>query len=280
MTSASHNPYKVLGVTPLASEEEIKDAYRKLAMEYHPDRNPNDEYAEQRFKEITEAYTSLRDIKSKRQFKTSQENSSSSDTYVQFDLQDIFKNIPKSSPRSPHIGNTIFSALLKGINNLATDFMRQQGLVAGEDHFTTLSINLNEARYGTIKRLRIPKSKKQVDVSVPTNVQNGQKLRLQGQGGEGNPSGDLYVTLNVEMPKGVIFDGKDLHTQLAITPLEAKHGLNSKLLGLKLDLPAGLQDGQRVRISGGGLAGGDLLITTRVRVWQGLWRNMKDRFRY
>ena len=282
MASTLNNPYKVLGVTPLASTEEIKIAYRKLAMKYHPDRNPNDKHAEQRFKEVTEAYISLRDIKSKRQFDSSQEPNNSSDSYVHFDLKDIFEktNISKPSPRSSYIGNAIFTALLKGVNNLAADFMRQQGIVAGEDYFTNLKISLNEARYGTIKRLRVPKSKKHMDVSVPVSVSNGQKLRLQGQGGKGNPPGDLYVTLSVKIPKGVRFDGKDLHTQLTITPLEAKHGLKSKLLGLKLDLPAGLQDGQRVRISGGGLAGGDLLITARIRVWQGLWRNIKDRFRY
>ncbi len=281
MASTLPNPYKVLGVSSLASTEEIKTAYRKLAMKYHPDRNPNDEYAEQRFKEVNEAYASIRDIKSKRQF-NDQEPNNASDPYVQFDLRDIFEkaNISKPSPRSSYLGNAIFSALLKGINNLATDFMRQQGFVAGEDYSTALQISLNEARYGIIKRLRVPKSKKRIDVSVPAGVSDGQKLRLQGQGGMGNPPGDLYVTLNVKFPKGVRVDGKDLHTNLTITPLEAKYGLKSKLLGLKLDLPAGLQDGQRVRITGGGLAGGDLLITTRIRIWQGLWRSTKDKFKY
>ncbi len=283
MTSTLHNPYKVLGVTPLASTEEIKTAYRKLAMQYHPDRNPDDKHAEQRFKEVTEAYASLRNAKSKRSF-NQQNNSTKNDPYINVDWQDIFKEVgitinQKNSTHSSHyLGDVIFNALLKGVNNLAKDFMHKQGLIAGEDYFAVLDINLDEARYGVVKRLNLPKSKKRIDVSIPADVHNGQKLRLEGQGGAGNPPGDFYVTLNLRLPKGVSFSDRDLHAELTITPLEAKYGLKSKLLGLKVDLPPNLQDGQKIRVSGGGIASGDLLITIKVRVWQGLWRKVKDWF--
>ncbi len=278
MSSTLHNPYKILGVTPLASTEEIKTAYRKLAMKYHPDRNPNNQYAEKRFKEVTEAYSSLRNIKSKRPF--NKQNSDFEDySYTKANWQDVFEKVDISfntNYSSNYVGNAIFNALLKGVNNVATDFMRKQGLVVGEDHSTVLCLNLNEARHGSTKRLRLPKSKKYLDVSTPANVYDGQKLRLRGQGGRGNPPGDLYVTLNVKLPREVSIKGKDINMALAITPLEAKYGLKSKLLDLNMSLPPGLQDGQRVRISGGGLAGGDLLITIKIRVWQGLWRKAKD----
>ena len=276
MDSVLHNPYKVLGLDSLASAEEIKTAYRKLAMQYHPDRNPDNEHAEQRFKEVNEAYASLRMVRNKREdsFREGQDGSQRS-SYTNFDWQEAFMS---DTFRSSRMGEVIFSTLLKGVSNLAADFVHQKSTARGEDKFVTLSINLEEARYGTSKSLTLSNSQEIIDILIPANSYDGQNLRLKNKGGIGNPPGDLFVTISVNLPEGVRLKDNDLHTELTLTPLEAKQGLKKMILGFNIDLPSNLGDGQRVRVSGGGLCGGDLLITVRIKVWQGIWRKVKDVF--
>jgi len=115
-----------------------------------------------------------------------------------------------------------------------------------------------------------------VEVKIPSGVKPGTKLRLRGLGGPGNPPGDAFVTIRVKLPAGVRLEGETLYTELPITVLEAARGTESRVFGFTVKTPAQAKDGQVIRIPGGGLAGGDLLIKLKVAVWQGLWRKLRD----
>jgi DnaJ-class molecular chaperone len=106
-------------------------------------------------------------------------------------------------------------------------------------------------------------------------VRSGTRLRLAGMGGPGQPPGDAFVRLEVDVPAHARLEGRDLATDVFLMPLEAARGVTTTTLGVPVRLAGGLRDGQRVRIPGGGL-GGDLLLTVRTDVWRGLGRATLD----
>ncbi|MEX2501172.1 MAG: DnaJ C-terminal domain-containing protein, partial [Trueperaceae bacterium] len=98
-------------------------------------------------------------------------------------------------------------------------------------------------------------------------------------GGPGGPPGDALVKVRVQLPPGVHRVGDELHTEVSVTPLEARNGLTTEVLGHELEVPAGTADGSTIRIPGGGLAGADLRVTVRQRVWRGYGRWLRDKMR-
>lgn len=308
MTKTLHNPYEVLGVSREASADEIRAAYRRLALKYHPDRNPGDAQAEERFKAISEAYATLRDPDARARFDRygSAQPSGGQPDMSDVDWQTIFReadiNIDwDARGGAPKTGNAVFDVLFGAV----TGMMRQSGLLPGENREVDLEISVREAREGTQRRVRIPgpsvcaqcrgrgvsadgsvcpvcrgqrvvRSGAYVDVSVPPQVRDGVRLRLRGLGGPGQPPGDAFVTVRLELPANVELRGNDLYTEVAVTPLEAERGTSLSVLGMSFKVLPGTQDGQQLRVPHGGLAGGDLWVTLRVGVWQGLWRQLRN----
>jgi len=298
------DPYDVLGVARDADADTIKRAYRTLALRYHPDRNPGDATAEEQFKRISEAYATLRDPEARQRFDTyghvgrgpvgARPDFSHVDWRVVFSEADI----PIDWSRAggiPSTGNVVFDTLFRGVSTL----FRQAGLLPGEDRQVRLRIDLETARAGGQRRVRLPGPMRcegcrglgrdaagacptcggsgrlarglSVDVSVPAGVRSGSKLRLAGMGGPGQPPGDAYVVLDVVLPSGVRSLERDLATELFVTPLEAERGAEVNVLGMPVRLPARSRDGSSVRVVGGGL-GGDLIVTIKIDVWRGLGR--------
>jgi DnaJ-class molecular chaperone len=107
-------------------------------------------------------------------------------------------------------------------------------------------------------------------VRIPPGVKPGQKLRLAGLGGPGRPPGDAFVELSVHIPNGLELKGRDLVGVLTVTPMEARRGTTRRLAGLEVTVPPGARHGARLRVGGGGLAGGDLLLRIDTDVWRGL----------
>jgi DnaJ-class molecular chaperone len=290
-----------LGVPASATSDEIKAAYRRLALKYHPDRNPGDRSAEARFKEISEAYATLRDPEARSRFDRfgraqpggARPDFSHVDWQTVFQEADIHVNWQAGAPRT---GNAVFDALF----GVVTGMMRGSGLLPGEDREVALELSLDEARLGALRRIRLPgpsicaqcrgsggacgrcggrgvvRGGAEVEVKVPPQVRHGSKLRLRGLGGPGRPPGDAYVALHVRMPNGAQLVGRDIHAQLPLMPFEAERGASLELYGTRVQVPPGARDRQTLRVKGGGLAGGDMLVTLKVAFWPGVGRKVSD----
>jgi molecular chaperone DnaJ len=305
---AANDPYEVLGVSRDADLDGIKQAYRRLALRYHPDRNPGDGAAEERFKAISEAYATLRDPELRRRYDSyghaGRGPAGTRPDFSHVDWRVIFQeaDIPMDWSRRggvPTTGNFVFDALFRGM----TTMFRQAGLLPGEDREVRARVELATARGGGSKRVHVPepvlcstcrglgrdadgvcamcggtgalRHGLDVDVTIPPQVRHGTRLRLAGLGGPGQPPGDAFVRLEVEVPPGAQLEGRDIVAEVHVTPLEAGRGVTTDVLGMRVRLHAGARDGQRVRVTGGGV-GGDLVITVRVDTWRGLGRAALD----
>lgn len=301
------DPYEVLGVSRDASADDVKSAYRKLAMRYHPDRNPGSKEAEERFKEISEAYAVLRDPDARSRFDRygtagpagAQPDFSTVDWRTIFTEADIPINWD-ARQGAPHSGNAVFDALF----GMMTGLFRNAGLLPGETREIRIQVPLELARRGGQRRVRVPGpsvcptchgqrlvqgqpcpdcggsgvrgSRAEVDVTIPASVHDGTRLRLRGLGGPGNPPGDLFVRIAVTLPSGARLEGDDVHAELHLMPAEAARGVVTRFAGAEVRLPAGSQDGQQVRMRGRGLGQGDLVLTVRHDFWRGLARAASD----
>jgi curved DNA-binding protein len=285
---AKRDYYEVLGVKKTATEEEIKKAYRKLAMKYHPDRNPGNKQAEERFKEINEAYAVLSD-KGKRQqydqFGPSgfSQRFSQEDIFRGFDISDLFKDLGFST-------NDVFSRIFGGGGRGAKarygsfdDLFGQRGgqpydfgdmssggayqthgpmAERGQDIQSELNLTLQEAAFGGEKKVKFSKGGKveEVTVKIPPGIESGKKLRLAGKGMDGvggRPPGDLYLKVNiVEHP---IFkrEGSDINLDKEIKISEALLGTTIEVPTLdgpkNIKVPPGTQSNSRIRLKGFGL---------------------------
>lgn len=304
----ARDPYEVLGVPRDADAETIKRAYRSAALRDHPDRNPGDAGAEERFKVASEAYATLRDPEARRRFDAYAAMGPRSGAgaprpdFGSVDWRAVFReaDVPIDWGRAggiPTSGNVVFDVLFQGVARA----FRHAGLIRGEDREVTLRLDVAEARAGAPRRLHVPgpllctacggagrthgeacatcggegvlRAGTEVDVRVPAGVRPGQRLRLQGLGGPGRPPGDAYAVIDVALPLGVTAEGRDLVTDLYVTPAEAQRGTAASVLGARVQVPRGTRDGQRLRVAGAGLGEGDLRVTVRVDPWRGLARD-------
>ena len=301
------NPYEVLGVAPDASAEDVKAAYRRLAMRYHPDRNPGSKEAEEQFKAISEAYATLRDPDARARFDrygTAGAPGAAPD-FSTVDWHTIFReaDIPIDWSRRqtmPQSGNAVFDALF----GMMTGLFRNAGLLPGETREISIRVPFELARRGGERRVQVPgpsvcrtcggqrsvdgqacadcggtgvrRGRSEVDVSVPAGVRDGNRLRLRGMGGPGNPPGDLFVRVVVALPRGARLEGDDVHAELHLMPGEAAGGTVARYAGVAVTVPPGAHDGQRLRVRGQGLGHGDLVMTVRTGFWRGLARAATD----
>lgn len=198
--------YKALGVEKGASADEIKKAFRKLAVKYHPDRNPDNKGAEDKFKEINEAYAVLSDPEKKQQYDTF----GSSGFHQQYSQEDIFRgfdfgNAYKDMGGGVGGGNAedIFSRLFGG------SFGRGGGRGGfrsapqkGADHEMELTVTFRDAAQGAEKQIAFRRNgqREELKVKIPAGVDNGSKIRITGKGAQGEgggPVGDLFLIIHV-----------------------------------------------------------------------------------
>lgn len=308
MPSGATDPYTVLGVARDADADTIKRAYRQLALRHHPDRNPGDAAAEEQFKRISEAYATLRDPEARQRYDTyghvGRGPVGGRPDFSHVDWRVVFQeaDVPIDWSRRggvPTTGNVVFDALFRGV----TTMFRQAGLLPGEHREVRLRVDVATARSGGLRRVQLPGPIRcgdcgglgrdaagacatcggsgrlarglAVDVRVPERVKPGAKLRLAGMGGPGQPPGDAFVVVEVDLPRTTTLEGRDLFTDVFLTPLEAARGIATSVLGVPVRIHAGVRDGQTVRVAGGGL-GGDLHVRVHTDVWRGLGRAALD----
>ena len=273
--------YQILGLNRKASAEEIRKAYRKLALQYHPDRNPGDKKSEERFKEINEAYQVLSDPQKRvhyDQLGSAYSNwQSKGGRPGDFNWGDWFGNVPGGSRTDygnaddPFGGAGSFSDFFRMIFGEA---MRSSGRtsVAPQGYQQAVEISLQEAHDGTTRQIQ--SNGRKIQVRIPAGVKTGSKVRVAGAGPEGL---DLYLIVEVTEDNRFERDGYDLHTTATVNVFIAILGGEAEVetLGgkVKLSIPPGTQADQVFRLAGRGMphlkspsTKGDLYVKLKVQI--------------
>jgi curved DNA-binding protein len=266
--------YETLGVPRDASNEDIRKAYRKLARETHPDVN-KEPGAEDRFKEVSEAYEVLRDDEKRAKYDRLGSN---------WNRGEDVSGAPGFDPRGfgNGAGGTRFD--FGGGDFAGGDFSDLfEGLFGGRrgggfstrggDHEATLELSLEEALRGGKKKITFADGR-DYEVNIPPGVREGQRIRLAGEGGEGRgggPRGDLLLRVRIRPHPRFRLEGSDLYTDLPVTPSEAALGAEVPVRMLdgsttRVRLPAGSSSGRKLRLRGEGMPGGHLYATVMIHV--------------
>lgn len=253
---AKKDYYEILGVSKSASDDEIKKAYRKLAIKYHPDKNPGDKEAEAKFKEISEAHEVLSD-KQKRA------------RYDQFGHAGVGGNAGGGG--NPFAGgNYSFNG-----QSFNFDFGGSGGLddilgsifgfgggqrrpARGADYRTTVVLNFEEAVFGATKI--VSADGKDLKVKIPAGIDDGMSIRLSGKGGaapKGGTKGDLYVFVRVKPHKHLTREGSIILSETTISMVDAALGTEVDVEtvdgNVRMKVPAGTQSGTPFKLSGHGV---------------------------
>ncbi len=314
------DPYTVLGVSKTASEKDIKSAYRKLAKTLHPDQNPNDKKAHEKFAEATAAYDLLSDKTKRAQYDRGEIDAEGNPKFAGFGFdpgasrggartgaggfsaEDILKEFMSgfSAGGGTRRGGSSFGGAGMGgagMGGASWDpFTGTTGPGAqtgkGPDTTVNLAVTLEDAHSGKSVPVTLPTGKT-VSVKLPTPLEEGQQIRLRGQGKPspltGQP-GDVLVTVKFARHKTFRRDGNDLRVDVPITLYEAVLGAKVRVPTLdgavELNLPPGPDTSKALRLKGKGLFGkGDLYVNLRIVLPEGgdpdleslmrFWRDQK-----
>lgn len=291
--SASTDYYKMLGVSKNASPDEIKKAYRKFAIKYHPDKNKGDKASEEKFKEINEAYAVLSDPEKKKQYDTF----GSTEFHRRYSQEDIFKNADFSTIfRDIGMGGDIFSMFFGGaaggrgagtagasFDDMfsggfqqagghrcgggchsgagSSQFYQPQPQPKGQDVILDLTLTPVELLEGGKKVISLQTGgvQEKISVNIPKGVTEGKKIRVTGKGTPGpGGRGDLYLRIHIAAGPGFRVTGSDVETDLFIPFSDACLGSRTEVStidggNVKLKIPAGIRCGQKMRLKNKGL---------------------------
>ena len=282
--------YKVLGIDKNASQDEVKKAYRKWARKYHPDLNPNDKEANKKFQEINEANEVLSDPEKRKKYDQYGEHWQHAEQYEQARAQQAAGGgggyYYESSGENPFEG---FSEQGFGTEDFSDFFSqlfgarsgrggRRSHAAKGQDYSTELALSLRDAASAHKQTLSIDGRK--IRITIPAGVENGQQIKLKGQGASGangGTNGDLYVTFVIADDPKFKRLGNDLSVTADIDLYTAVLGGETTVDTLdgkvKLKVVAGTQNGAKVRLKGKGFPVykkegqfGDLFVTYKVKI--------------
>jgi curved DNA-binding protein len=277
--SAAMDYYELLGVKKDSSPAEIKKAYRKLALKYHPDKNQGDKKAETKFKEINEAYAVLSDAEKKKHYDLYgstdfHQRYSQEDIFRGFDLNDVLRQFGfGGAGQSPHFrggmgGNSGFSSFFNQGQPGGCGGGCHGAAEKGQDMTYQITVSLEEVLNGAERTITLRKNgtPQNVSVKIPKGIEAGKKLRLQGRGGNsrnGGQPGDLYLKVDIASNDNFTREGDDLITQKLITFSEACFGTTIEVETLEnkkfmVKIAPGTTHDSRLRLKGHGLPMGPL----------------------
>ncbi len=279
--------YEVLGIQKGASDDEIKKAFRKLAIKYHPDKNPGNKEAEEKFKEVNEAYSVLSD-KTKRQ------------RYDQFGHAGV-GGAGAGAGGNPFAGGFDFNGqtfnfdfggggglddILGAMFGFGGGF---RGARRGRDYRTSTTIDFEEAIFGTTKNISV--DGEQIKLKIPAGIHDGQQIRLGGKGGpspvEGGQRGDLLVEIRVRAHKTLTREGNLILSEATISMVDAVLGTEVDVDTvdgkIRMKVPAGTQPGTNFKLSGhgapiqvGSTERGPHIVTINVEIPKNINKKQKE----
>lgn len=294
--------YRTLGIDNKATQEEIKKAYRNLAIKYHPDKNPGNNQAEERFKEISEAYEVLGDTKKRQQYDRLGANWKQ---YQQSGFEGWQGKRPHSRQHQYDFGDNSsdFFGGTSGFSDFFKMFFGGMGGSRGQDIFSSFSdlnlekpgadlsgnlhISLNEAYHGTERLIDLGNEK--IRVRIKPGAYEGLRLRVKekGQRGRGGKAGHLYLTVHVSLDPGLERNGNDLIKEVPVDLFTALLGGEKEITSLsgklKVKVPEGTQNGKQLRLRGKGMPVydrhgqfGDLYLKLKVQLPERLNGEQKE----
>lgn len=290
---ATTDYYKTLGVSRSASDKEIKSAFRKLARQYHPDVNPGDEAAEQRFKEINEAHEVLGDKDSRKKYDKYGENWMHADRIEEMQRQGGFGAGPGMGGAFRFGGSQGFS----GLGDILGQFFSGGG-GGSESGFrqrprqprprdVAVDVTLQEAFHGTRRSIRVQDGEggtRTIEAQIPAGIDTGSRVKMSGAGPHKT---DLYLKVTVKADSQFSRKGSDLTTEVKVPMLDAV--LGGEVIvptiggsGVALRIPPETDNGQTFRIAGKGMpkmrgtGAGDLLVKVSVTLPKGLQESERE----
>ncbi|HEV8284335.1 MAG TPA: J domain-containing protein [Chitinophagaceae bacterium] len=284
--------YKVLGIDKKASQEDIKKAYRKLARKFHPDLNPNDKEAHKRFQQINEANEVLSDPEKRKKYDQYGKDWQHAEQFEQ----------ARQSRQQPHgferetfsgdFGDSEFSDFFRSMfgDMGSGGFRQRQTKFRGEDYHAELQLNITDVHKTHQQVLTV--NGKNIRITIPAGVENGQQIKIKGHGGpgiNGGPNGDLYITFHIVNNTKFRRDGSDLYTTIDLDLYTAVLGgeifvdtLDGKV---KLKVKPETQNGTKIKLKGKGFPVykkegelGDLIITFQIKIPTNLTEKQKELF--
>lgn len=274
------NYYKLLELPQniKSSQSEIKIAYRTQAKKYHPDVNIQNKAAEERFKDINEAYKILSDPIQKRKYDKQWNN------YVGKKIQK--EKLSQKEIRANDIVNMFFG---KSIQKKLNDEVKLSK--KGANIETSIEISIKEAFDGTNKKITLTSlndKNKNISIDIPAGIQNGQKIRIQGKGKSGingGDNGDLIITIDIKGNGTYQLDGDDIYVKLFVSPWDAALGTKAIVDGIDGEItvliPKGTQNGDKISIPQKGYLKndkqrGNLIIKTEIVIPKQLSKEEKE----
>lgn len=276
--------YKILNLeSNKVTVDEIKSAYRKQAKKYHPDVNVGNKLAEEKIKDINEAYRILSNPSLKRKY----------DRTWNYQIGSKRKKAQRKT--SGEVAGEFFGMFF-GNNEIKEEIAQSQvPPVKGENIDTEINISIEDGYYGAEKKLvlkDIEGKDKSIKIKIPEGIQNGEKIRLIGQGKpgkNGGKNGDLYIRINIEDGKKFKLKGNDLYTIVPISPWEAALGTKAKVNSVDdtktaIYIPNGIQSGETIEIPQKGYKNpkgerGNLIAQIKIVVPEKLTNEEKDMFK-
>ncbi|MBB3526445.1 J domain-containing protein [Rhizobium redzepovicii] len=272
----SQDPYELLGVKRDATQKDIQSAFRKLAKKLHPDLNPGDKKAEERFKEISTAYEILSDEEKRGRFDRGEIDITGAERAQRNYYRDYAS---KSGPGDPYHNSAGFADFSDADDIFASFFSRRAGggqtRGRGRDRQFSMEVDFLEAVNGTRTEVKMPNGPA-LDVQIPPGTRDGQTLRLRGKGEPGiggGPTGDALIEIRVTPHRFFTRDGDDIRLELPISLSEAVLGGKVRVPTpsgpVNLTLPPYSNSGKVLRLKGKGVAKrggehGDVYISLKI----------------